>query len=167
MAESILLPLKGKKQKLKDLTGKRFGKLTALEHVASELNGGNAIWRCLCDCGNVKDVVGGQLSPKTGTRSCGCIRSEITKKHPIDWTVNITHNDSGKCRSREYISWSCMIQRCTNKNNTAYKNYGGRGIYVCQEWRDSYEAFLADMGRKPSKKHSLDRINPDAGYQKE
>jgi hypothetical protein len=64
----------------------------------------------------------------------------------------------------EYVSWSSMIQRCENVNHKSYTNYGGRGITVCKEWREDFNNFLADMGPKPTKKHSLERKNNDEGY---
>jgi hypothetical protein len=66
-----------------------------------------------------------------------------------------------------YATWDNMRQRCYNKNNTAYAYYGGRGIDVCSEWKDSFQSFLKDMGSKPTKKHTLDRIDNDKGYSKE
>jgi hypothetical protein len=67
--------------------------------------------------------------------------------------------------SPEYESWHRMKQRCGNPNNERYKYYGARGIKVCERWRNSYEAFLADMGRKPCAEHTLDRINNDGNYE--
>lgn len=165
MATSILEINIGRRGKVKDRTGVRSGKLLAIEYAGKDETQRKALWRCVCDCGKEVIVTGSQLNGKQ--QSCGCIRSEITKKHPVDWTINITHNDSGKVRAKEYNTWSSMIQRCTNKNHVAYKNYGGRGIDVCAEWRDSYENFLSDMGRKPSKHHSIERINVDGGYSKD
>ena len=66
--------------------------------------------------------------------------------------------------SSEYTAWDRMIQRCENPKHHAYHNYGGRGISICKKWRNSYEAFLADVGRRPSSKHSLDRIKNNQGY---
>lgn len=75
------------------------------------------------------------------------------------------HGDCvGGSRAPEYISWRNMLKRCHNENDTAYHNYGGRGIRVCPSWRKSYARFLADMGRKPTPRHTLDRIDVDKGY---
>lgn len=75
------------------------------------------------------------------------------------------HGDCvGGKRAPEYITWRNMLKRCHNENDTAYDNYGGRGIRVCKRWRESYAAFLADMGRKPSSCHSIDRIRVNRGY---
>ena len=66
----------------------------------------------------------------------------------------------------EYRSWAAMITRCTNPNAPQFKNYGGRGIFVCEDWLNSFECFFNDMGLKPSKKHSIDRIDNNFGYNK-
>jgi hypothetical protein len=68
--------------------------------------------------------------------------------------------------SSEYNCWTSMNARCSNPKHSAYKNYGGRGITVCRRWRESYEAFLADMGRKPGPEYSIDRVDNDKGYSK-
>lgn len=72
---------------------------------------------------------------------------------------------SGRRGAPEYLAWGSIIQRCTNPKNENYATYGGRGISVCAEWRASYEAFLADVGRRPSAEHSIDRIDNDRGYE--
>jgi hypothetical protein len=81
------------------------------------------------------------------SKSCGCL---VTKHHDY--------------LSVEYRAWQSMIQRCTNDKKPSYPDYGGRGIEVCQRWRNSYVNFLADMGRRPSLEYSLDRINNSKGY---
>lgn len=68
-------------------------------------------------------------------------------------------------RSPEYVSWQHMKDRCLNPNSHAWRLYGGRGVRVCKRWRDSFESFLKDMGRRPSADHSLDRINPYGDYE--
>jgi hypothetical protein len=89
------------------------------------------------------------------TQSCGCrVRDGI----------RTTHGDSKK-RAPEYTSWKGLISRCENPRNHKYSDYGGRGIKVCRRWRESYSAFLSDMGRKPSPAHSIDRIDNDGNYQ--
>ncbi len=78
-----------------------------------------------------------------------------------------THGDAGANRQRapEYRAWAHMKTRCYNANNKEFRYWGGRGITVCQKWRDSYETFLADMGRKPKGKYSLDRIDVNGNYE--
>ena len=95
-------------------------------------------------------------------KSCGCLRADFVR------SIATKHSD---CRPGHYTSewyaWSSMRQRCINPKHAAYRDYGGRGITVCAAWTDSYEAFLADMGRKPTPKHTLDRIDVNAGYSPE
>ena len=118
--------------------------------------GGKVAWKCLCDCGNYVIVRGSNLG---STRSCGCRK----RRRMIEMNVSsTTHGDTG---SVEYMAWVNMWQRCTNENHPHYKDYGGRGISVCKEWKD-YSAFLNDMGRKPSPLLELDRIDNNSGYRK-
>lgn len=130
-----------------DLVGKRFGNLIIIKQVGLT-SWGNKKWLCECDCGRTKVIQGGNLT-SGHTGSCGC--SHI--KHG--------HNTRNK-RSRTYLSWDSMIQRCLNPNCREYKHYGGRGISVDHRWK-KFENFLRDMGKRPVKK-SLDRIDNNKGY---
>lgn len=137
-----------------DLTGRQFGRLVALR-LAGYV-GAKKAWECECSCGNRTTVachrlVGGR------TRSCGCLQDEARRASD---TKTITHND---WRSREYKTWQSLKDRCLNPSSKDYPNYGGRGITVDPRWRDSYEAFLADMGRRPSPDHSIDRYPDNDG----
>ncbi len=133
-----------------DLTGQRFGRLVAIE-VA--LKRGNRRWICRCDCGTTKPVL--QQSLLSGlTHSCGCLRREATAAN------NRTH---GLSHRAEYQIWCGMKQRCEYPPHICYARYGGRGIRVCERWQD-FAAFLADMGPRPSTKHSLDRIDSNGDY---
>jgi len=135
-----------------NLTGKQFGRLTALNRLDSDKNY-HAKWLCLCQCGKHTTVLAGSL--KTGnTLSCGCLKKENAFKH-------------GLCKSLTYNSWDAMIQRCTNSNHRYFPDYGGRGIKVCQEWLDAFTNFLSDMGERPDKRTTLDRIKVNKGYYKE
>jgi hypothetical protein len=79
---------------------------------------------------------------------------------------NRVHGEtSGPFRSREYIAWNSMIGRCYNPNNIGYPKYGKAGVNVCARWKESFENFLADMGRKPTREHTLDRINSSGNYE--
>lgn len=144
--------------KVHDYTGQRIGRLVVLSRVSSL--DGNATWLCKCDCGNEIIVRGCNLSRKH-TRSCGCYHREYME----NGNGKITHGDTrhGKCSSL-YGRWRAMINRCKNKNDNAYKNYGGRGIDVCDEW-NNYESFkewaLANGYRDDL---TIDRINNDSGY---
>lgn len=132
-----------------DLVGCRFSRL----YVAGIHDRGvsGARWKCICDCGRMKIVYGTAL--RNGrTKSCGCINGvDGLWKH-------------GRISSPEYRSWDGMIQRCTNPNAKGYMEYGGRGIRVCDEWRD-FRKFFSDMGERPSPFHSLDRINVNGNYE--
>lgn len=139
---------------LNDLTGQVFGRLTVVS-CAENSKGGIARWNCECSCGGSAIVRSNHL--KNGhTQSCGCLQKERTSE------TKATH---GMCKSPEYRSWDAMIQRCTNTNNPQYGNYGGRGIAVCDRWRD-FANFYEDMGPRP-KGTSIDRINNDGNYELE
>jgi len=136
-----------------DLTGRRFGRLVVLSR-GPNVNNTIATWNCRCDCGKDKNIRG--LKLKAGvTTSCGCFRREVVARK------NTTHGESN---NNSYGSWQAMLTRCSNKNQRSYKNYGGRGITVCQEWL-SFENFLADMGERPEGM-SLERIDNEQGYNK-
>lgn len=143
-----------------DLTGKKFGRLTvvSLKQKASRIDGKQkpTKWLCLCDCGKEKAVNPSNL--KSGfTQSCGCLQKErASNASPLK-----TH---GKSNKAEYNSWHSMVQRCHNKNNPNYTHYGAKGVFVCHEWLFDFERFHSDMGDKPSKKHTIDRIDVTQGY---
>lgn len=107
--------------------------------------------KCRCVCGTERDVFIGNLR-KGLSKSCGCIGFYTQRTH-------------GMHASTEYSTWRHIQQRCYNPKNKAWDNYGGRGIRVCQEWRDSFEAFYAHVGPRPSKDLTLDRINNDGHYE--
>ena len=133
----------------KDLTGQKFNRLTVIERDTSRKG---TYWICKCDCGDTKSIRASNLT--TGrTHSCGCWYAE----------TNITHHLSSV---PEYQTFMSMKARCYNPKNKQYADYGGRGIRICDEWLDSFETFYADMGTKPSKTHSIDRINVNGIYEK-
>lgn len=137
--------------------GSRFGRLV-VESLSRKNAKGQSFWNCRCDCGNTKEVFGGNLN-SGNIKSCGCLRSEgNNSKHG--------HSKNGK-QSREYICWVSMKGRCLNPSNNRFHQYGGRGITVCQRWVDSFENFLSDMGPKPSPRHSINRIDNSKGYSPE
>ncbi len=118
----------------KDLTGQRFGRLTVLEFVPDKKS--HASWLCQCDCGNKKVIRGNSL--KGGkVLSCGCIATEISREK-ARLLHNPMHNLS---KTKLYSIWSAMKQRCYNIKCMSYENYGGRGITVCAEWQDDFQAF--------------------------
>lgn len=138
-----------------DMTGVRSGKLVVLRRApGADRNNGGALWECRCDCGRTHVVAGRHLRVRRVT-SCGCVRFDVgaaTKTH-------------GRSHSPEYEALANAIDRCHNPSSAAYPDYGGRGITVCARWRESFEAFLEDMGEKPSPGLSLDRIDNERGYE--
>lgn len=151
--------------RLIDLTGRQFGKLTVLSRAPNR--GGRTYWLCRCECGVEKPVKGGHLT--TGaTSTCGCSGSAAAARRVAEHGMpdNTRHgHGSGRAgtRTRTYVVWTNMIQRTTNPRNPAWRDYGGRGITVCERWRD-YAAFLADMGERPDGL-TLDRIDNDGNYE--
>lgn len=137
--------------------GDKFGKLTVL-HVDGKRNR-NISYLCQCDCGNTKSVASHHL--KSGNiKSCGCYAVECARKqHALNF---VTH---GMSQKSEFNIWQHMKDRCNNPNNDSYKYYGERGITVCDRWLHSFEAFYADMGPRPSRGHSIDRIDVNGNYE--
>lgn len=133
-----------------NLNGIRFNRLIVLGYVGRV--GANNQWHCLCDCGLETIVSGGNLKSKH-TISCGCFHKEQTSK---------SVKKHGKTNSPEYKIWSGMKTRCSDLSN---EKYGGRGIFVCERWINSFENFIADMGQRPSSKHSIERINNNGNYE--
>lgn len=143
-----------------DLSGHRYGSLVVTS--AAKVEKGRTSWNCECDCG--KSVVRHQLSLRSGrTLSCGC-RRKIPNTGHFKATHGITKRVAGQPIDRIYGIWATMKSRTTNPKAHGYDRYGGLGITVCQEWLDSFEKFLLDMGRPPSDDHTLDRKESDAGY---
>lgn len=148
--------------KLQDLREKRFSRLVVLAFV--EMRGsGQSYWLCRCDCGRTK-VVSRKSLLSGQTMSCGCYKRECaSRRYKLIGQQSFRHGDNTEVP--EYCSWSHMKGRCVNPNNPSFPNYGGRGITVCPEWRNSYEQFLKDMGRKPSQEYTLERIDNNKGYE--
>lgn len=145
-ADSTVIP-----PRVKDLTGKVIGRWTVLGYAGLNKQG-SAMWSCQCECGTLRTVLCGSLNCKRST-SCGCLKNELNRNRPV------THDKSD---SPTYRSWSMMKQRCYNSFVENYQRYGLQGVQVCDRWRDSFEAFLEDMGERPSLRHSIDRY-PDKG----
>jgi hypothetical protein len=138
-----------------DLTGQTFNRLTA-QHFVGIGPSRKSYWCCLCSCGGAVVVMMSALR-NGNSPSCGCIRRENQLK---------LHQTHGMTHTQEFNIWTGMIQRCHNPKHTNYKYYGGRGIFVCDAWRDSFEAFYADMGPAPSGT-SIERKSNADGYSKE
>lgn len=129
------------------LVGRVFGKLKV---VSQSYLDGHAWAECLCECGNSKTILSASLT-RGASKSCGCNK----------YGHRTTH---GLCGTKTYRAWCKMIERCTNPNNAKYKDYGARGITICAQWLNSFEAFLTDMGIGPQGK-SIDRIDNDGNYE--
>lgn len=129
----------------KNIAGQRFGRLSVIDYKDGE-------WRCKCDCGKETHRSYRQLiRPKVA--SCGCYLPLLEK--------NTTHGGYG---TPTYKCWAEMKSRCYNSKNRSFPRYGGRGIKVCDRWLNSFENFIADMGERPSKEYSLDRIDVNGDY---
>ncbi len=151
-------------RKVIDLTGQKFGKLTVIRMDDSD-KWGKLMWLCKCECGNEKTIQGNRL--KVGkTQSCGCLRLKNIATHSFKYKSNNQNKpiNHGKSGTPEHCAWANMIQRCENANHPWYKDYGGRGIRVCERWQ-RFENFYTDMGDKPTAKHSIDRIDVNKGYE--
>lgn len=140
-----------------DLTGKRFGRLIVIEFYDHNKYG-QARWLCKCDCGNTTIVLGSCLRSGS-TSSCGCLWKERHRE------ATATH---GMSQSNVYAEYRNMKNRCYNENAHNYKWYGGRGITMCDRWRDSINDFYDDVSTLPNfgeKGYSLDRIDNDGNYE--
>lgn len=144
-----------------DVTGKRYGMLTALR-FAGVNSSRKSIWACKCDCGFEVLMVLGNLTTGTAS-SCGCERSNQISQRASQ--RNFRHGHATGVPSSEYRTWAAMKGRCKYPAVKGYENYGGRGIHVCDRWLESFDNFLADMGTKPSPRHSIDRIDVNGNYE--
>lgn len=144
------------KKPYKDLTGQRFGRLLVLSLVDSPAGADIPTkWRCLCDCGNIVEIRGYNLK-SGGSGSCGCLQKENAAKRQT------TH---GKTKTRLYVTWQHMIGRCTRKSDKNFSRYGGRGIKVCSDWLNSFEAFRNwAMSNGYADNLTIDRIDVNGNY---
>lgn len=136
-------------RQFKSLNGQRFGTLTVVKFVEFDIKR-NSSWLCRCDCGTERIVKGYNLTRKhQSTKTCS-----ICSK--------VTH---GKSDTPEYMHYQCILSRCYYPSNKNFPSYGGRGIKMCAEWKDSFMAFYEHIGPKPSPTHTVDRIDPDGHYE--
>lgn len=147
-----------------DLTGQRFGRLVAIEPVGKS-NSHGVLWRCKCDCGKEVDTRANYLR-NGGTTSCGCFHSEIKRAHmarSAEW--NTKH---GKCKRNDrhplFGVWCTMRNRCAMPNHISYKDYGARGISVCEEWKDFQTFYDWAMSNGYKKGLHIDRIDFNGDY---
>lgn len=143
------------------VAGQRFGKLVSIrgERIANQRGHRRLHWWCKCDCGEEKRFVACNLV-NGHSKSCGCARHEGAA------AARTTHGATrGRSRLPEYKIWTDIKSRCLNEKRPAFADYGGRGITICARWRDSFEAFFADMGPRPSPAHEIDREDNDGHYE--
>ena len=140
-----------------NLIGQQFGRLTVVERAGSD--GYNSLWRCSCSCGAGVEVIASNSNLRKGsTSSCGCFQRENAR------TQQTKH---GKRGTRIYTIWRAIKQRCYDSSRPEYPNYGGRGIVMDDNWKNSFEAFYNDMGDPPTALHTIDRRDNDGPYSKE
>jgi len=145
--------------RLKDLTGKTYGRLSVKVRAPTEEtpNGTKvSMWECICECGAVTVVSSARLRSGT-TKSCGCFRTECSINR------STTHGMTG---TKTYRSYHSMIKRCTDPKYKNFQYWGGRGVNVCSRWLESFENFLEDMGERPEDT-TLNRIGSSKIYSKE
>lgn len=135
--------------------GEEFGQWTALWEVAK--TGKHRTFLCRCQCGTERKIILGNLRSKK-TTGCGCQRGRKIS------TGKTRHGMSNK---PEHVSWMALRSRCEKPANKSFKSYGERGIFVCDRWRDSFDAFFADMGPRPGPGYTVERINNDGPYSPE
>lgn len=131
-----------------NLIGQTFGRYTVIEFSPKVQFGQGTFFVCRCECGRLSTVRGSAL--RAGSQKA------------CQWCGHTRH---GKSRTKEFRIWTNIKYRCTNPDSHAYAKYGGRGIKMCDRWQESFENFLADMGVRPTIKHSLERINNNVGYE--
>lgn len=139
--------------RIKDLTGLTFSRLKVIDMEGLNKHFG-AVWNCLCDCGKKVKVSANHLRMGT-TVSCGCYSREQVAKR------STTH---GLRHTREYKSYRNMLNRCNNPKHRHFKNYGGRGIKVCDSWKECFENFIRDMGPHTDLDLTLERIDVNGDY---
>lgn len=141
-----------------DITGQRFGRWTVIKR-GPDTDYKHPRFYCVCDCGTER-LVKAQILRNGESSSCGCYDREQKKLMCIE--RNTTH---GMSKTNTYDRWVNLIARCHNKNSSGYHKYGAKDVQVCKRWRESFEAFLEDMGHPPTHKHTLDRINSRGNYE--
>lgn len=139
-----------------NIVGYRFGRLTVSSPAGRDKHK-NVIWLCICDCGQTATPTTNSLQ-RGDAESCGCLQREKARMTENKYS---THRSTNTC---EWRSWRGMRARCNNPKNKQYPDYGGRGITICDRWL-SFEAFIADMGTKPTNQHTLDRIDVNGNYE--
>lgn len=144
------------------LVGQQFGRLRVVG-ARQQASNGRAGWVCLCtcECDPTREVICApwNLAGRNKVRSCGCLRADALRK-----TATKHGAVKGGKPTPEYTAWRKMLERCYAPNSSSYKNYGAKGVHVCDRWRTSFEAFLADVGLKPTPEFSLEREDRACDY---
>ncbi len=133
-----------------DMTGLVFGKWTVLSFDKGIKN--RSFWNCRCECGNTRSIRGDSLRDGGSVQCTSCFAIRKWTRHGLTYTP-------------EFNAWRSIIDRCTNQNCPQYINYGGRGIKICDRWFSSVVNFCEDMGKRPSKDYSIDRIDVNGNYE--
>ena len=136
-----------------DLTGQKYGRLTVLSYAGKNKRG-RTLWTCRCECGATSIHMANSLRnghAKSCSPGCGHVKHGCCRRN--------------KNRTPEYTCWNHLFDRCDNPNNPQYRDYGGRGIDICDRWRKSFVNFFADMGPRPSPKYEIDRIDNNGNYE--
>ncbi len=141
--------------KLIEITGQKFNRFTVIRYL------GEGYWECRCDCGNISKQKGAKLR-RGDNKSCGCLRVDFCLEHFVSHGYARVNK-----ATPEYKTWLGIKSRCTNPKNKSFARYGGRGITLSAEWAASFEQFLADMGPKPTSRHSIERADLNGPYCKE
>ena len=155
-------PLIGDAKTIQIAVGSSYGWLLVTKRGAADLKSGNILWHCVCRCGTETKVTGTNLR-RGDTTSCGCYHRTVASRK----SKNKTHGATIGRRMPEYQAWLSMKYRCYGTRGAAFKDYGGRGITVCDAWRNDFTAFIKDMGLRPSADYSLDRIDVNGPYSQE
>lgn len=134
-----------------NLIGQKFGRLTVISKVKNLKNKSRVKWLCSCSCGETPTIAACELR-NGDTKSCGCLKKEKLYIH-------------GASGTPEHQTWLSMRGRCTDHTFKNYPHYGGRGIKVCERWLNSFPSFLEDIGLRPSKNHSLNRVDNNGNYE--
>lgn len=143
---------------IKNLSGMRFGRLTCIKPVGRYEKGRSIIWQCKCDCGKTINVIGGSLR-SGNTQSCGCLQKE---KAAASGRESRKH---GMIYSGLYKSWAHMKARCLHKSNKSHKDYGGRGIKVCDEWMEFVPFMEWAMANGYQNGLTIERVDNDGNYE--
>jgi hypothetical protein len=143
-----------------DIAGRKYGRWTV--EALDRMTGHGARWHCVCECGARRSVLAGGLRSGCST-SCGCLVREVNGKRLAK--LNFKHGLAATDGTRHPLFglWKRMRQRCTDRNCDDYRDYGAKGVSVCDRWFASFPAFISDMGPRPSPQHSLDRFPDPAG----